>query len=179
MTPQKNAWIPHRSGHLSVFATTATQHGTGPGQSIAVEPVGYENPRENSSYLTWESTNESVATVDPNGVITALTPGDAQVSASYKWADDVTDTVRVQVRSVSEETGIELPESALTVAGGRQLLVNALLAPSLQGSHVSWALDSSSVGTLTTEEDRPTATVHATAWASERDADGYRDDSSG
>ena len=63
---------------------------------------------------------------------------------------------------MSEETGIELPESTLTVAGGRQLLVNALLAPSLQGSHVSWALDSSSVGTLTTEEDRPTATVHAT-----------------
>ena len=133
-----------------------------PGQSIAVEPVNYKNLREDSDNLTWESTNESVATVDPNGVITALTPGDAQVSASYKWADDVTDTVRVQVRSVSEETGIELPESTLTVAGGRTLLVNALLAPSLQGSHVSWALDSSSVGTLTTEEDRPTATVHAT-----------------
>ena len=133
-----------------------------PGQSIAVEPVGYENPRENSSKLTWESTNESVATVDPNGVITALTPGDAQVTASYKWDRDITDTVRVQVRSVSEETGIELPESTLTVAGGRQLLVNALLAPSLQGSHVSWALDSSSVGTLTTDSDRPTATVHAT-----------------
>lgn len=133
-----------------------------PGQSIAVEPVNNRNLREDSDKLTWESTNESVATVDPNGVITALTPGDAQVSASYKWAHNVTDTVRVQVRSVSEETGIELPESALTVAGGRQLLVNALLAPSLQGSHVSWALDSSSVGTLTTEEDRPTATVHAT-----------------
>jgi len=133
-----------------------------PGQSIAVEPVGDENPRENSSYLTWESTNESVATVDPNGVVTALTPGDAQVSAIYEGASDATDTVRVQVRSVSEETGIELPESTLTVAGGRTLLVNALLAPSLQGSRVSWALDSSSVGTLTTEEDRPTAAVHAT-----------------
>ena len=133
-----------------------------PGQSVAVEPVGYENPRENSDYLTWESTNESVATVDPNGVVTALTPGDAQVSAIYKGDRDMTDTVRVQVRSVSEETGIELPESTLTVAGGRTLLVNALLAPSLQGSQVSWALDSSSVGTLTTEEDRPTATVHAT-----------------
>ena len=133
-----------------------------PGQSIAVEPVNYKNLREDSDNLTWESTNESVATVDPNGVITALTPGDAQVTASYKWDRDITDTVRVQVRSVSEETGIELPESTLTVAGGRQLLVNALLAPSLQGSHVSWALDSSSVGTLTTEEDRPTATVHAT-----------------
>ena len=129
-----------------------------PGQSIAVEPVG----NKNFSYLTWTSTNESVATVDPNGVVTALTPGDAQVSAIYEGARDVADTVRVQVRSVSEETGIELPESALTVAGGRTLLVNALLAPSLQGSHVSWALDSSSVGTLTTEEDRPTATVHAT-----------------
>ena len=140
-----------------------------PGQRIAVEPVGYKNTREDSDNLTWESTNESVATVDPNGVITALTPGDAQVSASYKqvsasykWAHYATDTVRVQVRSVSEETGIELPESTLTVAGGWHLLVNALLAPSLQGSHVSWALDSSSVGTLTTEEDRPTATVHAT-----------------
>ena len=133
-----------------------------PGQSVAVEPLGHENPHQNSDYLTWESTNESVATVDPNGVVTAFTPGDAQVTAIYDGAHDVTDTVRIQVRSVSEETGIELPESTLTVAGGRKLLVNALLAPSLQGSHVSWALDSSSVGTLTTEEDRPTATVHAT-----------------
>ena len=129
-----------------------------PGQSIAVEPVG----NKNFSYLTWTSTNESVATVDPNGVVTALTPGDAQVSAIYEGARDVADTVRVQVRSVSEETGIELPESALTVTGGRTLLVNALLAPSLQGSQVSWALDSSSVGTLTTDSDRTTAAVHAT-----------------
>ena len=133
-----------------------------PGQSVAVEPLGHENPRQNSDFLTWESANESVATVDANGVVTALTPGDAQVTAIYDGAHDVTDTVHIQVRSVSEETGIELPESTLTVAGGRKLLVNALLAPSLQGSHVSWALDSSSVGTLTTDSDRPTATVHAT-----------------
>ena len=132
-----------------------------PGQSVAVEPLGHENPRQNSDFLTWESANESVATVDANGVVTALTPGDAQVTAIYDGAHDVTDTVHIQVRSVSEETGIELPESTLTVAGGRKLLVNALLAPSLQGSHVSWALDSSSVGTLTTEEDRPTATLYA------------------
>ena len=158
----EGCWIPHDPDFYPSLQLQPHSTALAPGQSIAVEPVGDENPRENSSYLTWESTNESVATVDPNGVVTALTPGDAQVSAIYEGASDVTDTVRVQVRSVSEETGIELPESALTVAGGRQLLVNALLAPSLQGSHVSWALDSSSVGTLTTEEDRPTATVHAT-----------------
>ena len=158
----EGCWIPHDPDFYPSLQLQPHSTALAPGQSIAVEPVGYENPRENSSYLTWESTNESVATVDPNGVVTALTPGDAQVSAIYEGASDVTDTVRVQVRSVSEETGIELPESALTVAGGRQLLVNALLAPSLQGSQVSWALDSSSVGTLTTEEDRPTATVHAT-----------------
>ena len=155
-------WIPHDPDFYPSLQLQPHSTALAPGQSIAVEPVGYENPHQNSDYLTWESTNESVATVDPNGVVTALTPGDAQVSAIYEGASDVTDTVRVQVRSVSEETGIELPESALTVAGGRQLLVNALLAPSLQGSQVSWALDSSSVGTLTTEEDRPTATVHAT-----------------
>ena len=154
--------IPHDPDTYPSLQLQPHSTALAPGQSIAAEPLGEENPHQNSDYLTWESTNESVATVDPNGVITALTPGDAQVSAIYEGATDVTDTVRVQVRSVSEETGIELPESTLTVAGGRQLLVNALLAPSLQGSHVSWALDSSSVGTLTTEEDRPTATVHAT-----------------
>ena len=154
--------IPHDPDTYPSLRLQPHSTALAPGQSIAAEPLGEENPHQNSDYLTWESTNESVATVDPNGVITALAPGDAQVSAIYEGDPDITDTVRVQVRSVSEETGIELPESTLTVAGGRQLLVNALLAPSLQGSHVSWALDSSSVGTLTTEEDRPTATVHAT-----------------
>ena len=109
----------------------------------------------------WSQVRESGSTVDANGVITALTPGDAQVSATYGDMEVISDTVRIQVRSVSEETGIELPESTLTVASGQNVLVNALLAPSLQGSRVSWALDSSSVGTLTADSDRPTATLHA------------------
>ena len=132
-----------------------------PGQRIGIEPVDFENPHPDSAPVTWKSSNESVATVDANGVITALTPGDAQVSATYGDMEVISDTVRIQVRSVSEETGIELPESTLTVASGQNVLVNALLAPSLQGSRVSWALDSSSVGTLTADSDRPTATLHA------------------
>ena len=131
-----------------------------PGQRIGIEPVDFENPHPDSAPVTWKSSNESVATVDANGVITALTPGDAQVSATYGDMEVISDTVRIQVRSVSEETGIELPESTLTVASGQNVLVNALLAPSLQGSRVSWALDSSSVGTLTADSDRPTATLH-------------------
>ena len=131
-----------------------------PGQRIGIEPVDFENPHPDSAPVTWKSSNESVATVDANGVITALTPGDAQVSATYGDMEVISDTVRIQVRSVSEETGIELPESTLTVASGQNVLVNALLAPSLQGSRASWALDSSSVGTLTADSDRPTATLH-------------------
>ena len=131
-----------------------------PGQRIGIEPVDFENPHPDSAPVTWKSSNESVATVDANGVITALTPGDAQVSATYGDMEVISDTVRIQVRSVPEETGIELPESTLTVASGQNVLVNALLAPSLQGSRVSWALDSSSVGTLTADSDRPTATLH-------------------
>lgn len=95
----EGCWIPHDPDTYPSLQLQPHSTALAPGQSIAVEPVGYENPRENSSYLTWESTNESVATVDPNGVVTALTPGDAQVSASYEGASDVTDTVRVQ-RSV-------------------------------------------------------------------------------
>ena len=60
------------------------QHSTAlaPGQSIAIE-----NLHQNSS-LIWESTNESVATVNWNGVVTALTPGDAQVTAAINRGKD-------------------------------------------------------------------------------------------
>ena len=56
-----------------------------PGQSIAIENL---NLHQNFSTLIWESTNESVATVNWNGVVTALTPGDAQVTAAINRGKD-------------------------------------------------------------------------------------------
>lgn len=77
---------PHADPYADPYVQLQ-QHSTAlaPGQSIAIENL---NLHQNFSTLIWESTNESVATVNWNGVVTALTPGDAQVTAAINRGKD-------------------------------------------------------------------------------------------
>ena len=109
----------------------------------------------------WTSSNESVATVDRNNRVTAMGVGEAEITVSHMDHEIPSATAHVHVRSVSEEVGIELSETSVSLAAGRSALVNALLAPSLQGSSVTWSVEPSSLGELVTVDNAPAVTLHA------------------
>ncbi len=60
---------------------------------IQTQPEGYED-LFNNDQITWTSSNESVATVDQNGVVTAVAPGEATITATL---NDQTATSQVTV----------------------------------------------------------------------------------
>ena len=131
-----------------------------PGQSLPFYAVvGSYVFEDGMAY--WTSSNASVATVDHSGRVTAVGVGEAEITVSHMDAMIPSATAHVHVRSVSEEVGIELSETSVSLAAGRSALVNALLAPSLQGGSVTWSVEPSSLGELVTVDNAPAVTLHA------------------
>ena len=53
--------------------------------------------------MTWVSSDPDVATVSPDGVVTAVGPGEAEITAQYK--DKVSEPVKVVVSGIAVESG--------------------------------------------------------------------------
>ena len=118
--------------------------------------------------VTWESDNENVATVDENGLVTAVGGGDAFITA---WADDgspvwATCLVHVPIHVSS----IELNQHELTFDGtyGNFKLTATLLPENADYCTITWCSDNEEVATvdghgLVTAVGEGTATITATA----------------
>ena len=127
-----------------------------PGQAVMFEALSDTSPVDHSE-LTWTSSDTSILTVDDTGLVTAI--GEGEVTISVKRRTEPTDVAAVPVRvhAVSEEAGIELSASSMVSTVGKPMFLNALLAPSLRGSRVEWALSSASLGSIAPDEGESTA----------------------
>ena len=66
--------------------------------------------------LDWTSSNVLVATVDENGIVTALGDGDTVITVSVKDHTDLTATCEVTVES--KVTGVDVPSTMNLAVGG-------------------------------------------------------------
>ena len=119
--------------------------------------------------VTWNSSNEAVATVDENGLVTAVAPGSAVITAMTTDGSDLNASCNVTVLQ-----GIVLAESIklnVTTAGlneGSTLQLTATVLPEdCDNKSVIWASNNPSVATvdnngLVTTHSVGTATITAT-----------------
>ena len=88
--------------------------------------------------IEWTSSDESVATVDETGTVTAVAAGEANVTASVKDADIAAST---HIKVVVTPTGVAAPESIDLVTNGENTKdLDAKLVPAEQlmsSSHTS------------------------------------------
>ena len=127
-----------------------------PGQAVMFEALSDMSPVDHSE-LTWTSSDSSILTVDDTGLVTAIGEGEATVTAKRRTEPTDVSAVPVRVHAVSEEAGIELSASSMVSTVGKPMFLNALLAPSLRGSRVEWALSSASLGSIAPDEGESTA----------------------
>ena len=123
-----------------------------PGQQITVG-AEYDTRTAQSGEVTWSSSDESVLSVEGHGRVTAKGVGSAVITATDNNDSSMIATASIQVRPVTEETGIELSESSLTLTAGHSAILNPLLAPSLRGAAVSWSIEPSSLGQVSPNSD--------------------------
>jgi len=99
--------------------------------------------------ITWTVTNPAgptrIATVSPNGIVTGVFPGDADVTASV---DGVTKTVRVRVTGASLQV---TPPTGQLLAGATLLLQASVLdanGTAIPGVGVTWGSSATAIATV-------------------------------
>lgn len=96
--------------------------------------------------LSWRSSNTSVATVNANGMVTALAMGSAKITATTTDGSNLSATCDVVVRGTESLT---LNKSNLTMFQGDVTKLNATVSPTRAASKpLSWTSSSSSVATV-------------------------------
>ena len=99
--------------------------------------------------IEWTSSDESVATVDETGTVTAVAAGEANVTASVKDADIAAST---HIKVVVTPTGVVAPESIDLVTNGENTKdLDAKLVPA-DATDVKLAYESSDKSVATVDE---------------------------
>ena len=118
--------------------------------------------------LTWTSDNEEVAIVDENGLVTAVSAGKANITATAVDGSGVTATCKVTV-TPKLVTSVILDESELTIEKNFTEQLTATVAPDdADNLSLTWTSDNEEVATvdengLVTAVGEGTATITATA----------------
>jgi len=68
--------------------------------------------------VTWRSENETVATVDANGLVTTHSTGEAKITATSEVNGSITDTAKITVRALAFESVTVTPKTTSVPAGG-------------------------------------------------------------
>ncbi len=115
---------------------------------------------DNATYVpVWSSSDESIARVDENGKVFAVSSGTAVITAA---AGSKRATCTVTVRGPVKVAGITLPETLTLRAGRTETLIPSIIPYDAANKNVSWASSDSSVATVE-ENGTVTAVSEGTA----------------
>ena len=97
--------------------------------------------------LQWTSSNEAVATVDPNGLVTAVAQGNAIITVSSTDGSDVSASCNITVRKLVSD--IVLNETDATLNEGQTVQLTATVSPELADNNaLQWTSSNEAVATV-------------------------------
>ena len=140
-----------------------------PGKSETLTATVAPNNATNQN-VTWSSNNADVATVDQNGIVTAVKAGTATITVTTA---DGNKTASCNVTVTQPVTGVKLDKSELSLFPGESETLTATVAPNdATNQDVTWKSSNDDVATVTDGE--VTAVKAGTATITVTTADGNK-----
>ena len=130
------------------------------GETVALS-ASYEPTNANVTDLVWSSSNEAVATVNESGEVRTLAGGEATITATDASNPALSASAQIRVRTISEDAGIELAQTQVSVKVGESAPVSVFLAPSLKDRAVTWSVEPADLATVAADTDTRKATLTA------------------
>ncbi len=124
--------------------------------------------------ITWKSSNEKVATVDQDGVVTGITKGEAKITCTVVDGGETQKlTATVKIRKPAVKIVIRNPITELEY--GKQYDLNRKLTPSTSNDVTTWKSSDKSVATVdkngvVTAKKEGTVTITATTMSGKTDS---------
>ena len=97
--------------------------------------------------VSWKSSNTSIATVSNNGVVTAISPGTAYITATTTDGSNISSSCKVTVQNVLA-TSISLNISNMTLEMGESSQLVATVYPSYANKTVTWKSSNNAIATV-------------------------------
>lgn len=100
--------------------------------------------------LSWTSSNTSVATVDSDGMVTAIAPGSATITAKANDGSGVSVSCEVLVKATEVNvSGISISQNSASLTAGETLALTATVSPDdATDKSLSWSSSNTSVATV-------------------------------
>ena len=106
------------------------------------------NPSTAKQAVLWESSDESVATVDANGLVTAIAKGNTTITATHVDDSDVAGTCQITVLEAPQPTGVTVAPITLTLTVGETGELTATVLPAEAEQSVTWTSADTSIATV-------------------------------
>jgi uncharacterized protein YjdB len=128
---------------ISVASTAITI--TEIGGTYRINPIF--TPSTSSDTVTYTSSNTTIATVDNNGIVTALKQGSATITIALKSNTSVKTTVAITVSPAIDK--ITLSNTSYTFeAVNKTKLITASLSASLAKQSITWTSSNTAIATV-------------------------------
>lgn len=119
---------------------------------VGDEPVALVATVQPDTYtskdFTWSSSNKSIATVDDEGKVTAVTNGTATITVKTSDGSGLSATCSVKVYRHVESVSLNKTEMTLYVAGNSSTLTATVLPSTSNNKNVTWTSSDESVATV-------------------------------
>lgn len=120
----------------------------GNSKSLTLTKVGLNADKEPTDYVTWSSSDESVATVDQDGKVTAVAKGSATIVVESEYGKTVSCLVNVSTPA----TAITV-DKQITLEIDEEVDVSAVLSPDTADEILKWESSNKSIATVERYDD--------------------------
>lgn len=114
-------------------------------ENMTIEPEG------NDDLIIYSSSDKNIASVDNTGLITALKPGNAVITAK-SHVNEITASIAIHVLSSGKPAeSITLSKEQMTLLEGDAEKIDAILTPIDSEDEITWSSDNPEIATVDTE----------------------------
>ena len=143
--------VMQAASSISVTPPSATLESVG--ETVQLEAVVYdmEDAVLPEAQVAWSNIDPSVATVDANGLVTAVSNGDAQIKAS---SGGISATAEITVMQTASSIAITPPSATLESVGATvqlEAVVHDMEGAVISGAPVEWSSDDPAVAAVDTK----------------------------